>query len=70
MNELDGIMLSEIKSEGKTSTLWFHLNVESKKQMNKQHKKLTDTERTDGCQKWGRWGDRQKGELRSTNCQL
>ena len=32
--DLEGIMLSEINHE-KTNTVWFHLYVESKKQMNK-----------------------------------
>ena len=38
--DLEGIMLSEI-SQGKTSAAWFHLYVESIKQVNKHNKKET-----------------------------
>ena len=38
---LEGITLSEI-SQAETNTVWFHLYVESKKQMNKHNKTETD----------------------------
>ena len=38
--DLEGIMLSEI-SQGKTSVAWFHLYVESIKQVNKHNKTET-----------------------------
>lgn len=41
--------------KGKTNTIWFHIYVESKtiKQMNKQNKRLKETDRRDGYQRIG-----------------
>ena len=40
--DIESIMLSETSQMRKTNTIWFHLYVESKKQMNKYNK--TETE--------------------------
>ena len=42
--DLEGIMLSEI-SERKTSNVWFHIHVESKKEMNREQTKQNQTHR-------------------------
>ena len=54
--DLEGIMLSEI-SQKKTHAEWFHLYVESIKQVNKQQKQCHKyTEQTGGCQWELEWG--------------
>ena len=65
--DLEGIGLSEISQ---TNIIWFHIHVESGKQMNKQNRnRLIDIEQTDGCQMGGvlRGGVRKVKELGSTN---
>ena len=42
--DLKGIMLSEI-SQRKTNTIWFHIHVESKKEMNRGQSKTKRTEK-------------------------
>lgn len=72
--KMNGIMLGEI-SQRETNTIWFHLHVESKKQVNQYNKIETDSdtqnklvaigERVGGGNEWNRWG-----VLSSINFQL
>ena len=51
---LEGITLSEI-SQAETNTVWFHLYVESKKQMNKHNKTETENKQV-VVREEGVWG--------------
>ena len=74
--DLEGIMRNEIRQR-KTTMVWFHLYVESKKQnkwtnITKQKQTHRYREQASGCQRgegWGEGQNRWRG-LRGTNCQL
>lgn len=70
MDEPEGVMLSKI-SQRKTDIACFHLDVESKKQINEHNKTETDcqTEQTSGHQREEGWREGQDAGrgLRGTN---